>query len=165
MRTFLIFAMLAAPAAGCSKMKPPPAVGLAKVPADNPSILVDPPYPGKDQTGAKPSFAKMSAVGTTKGNNDRIAGSYQSSGNYTLERHDGGDVDPKEVAAELSRWIESAPGVKVTGSADEVAKAGVIRRTIDYGTTGTVGYATFSVEPAMPAKKIQFTFSIQEHRR
>ena len=164
MRALLVWVMVAMSAVGCNKLKPAPIV-MPKVPADNPSILVDPPYPGKDQRGAAPVFPKMSPIGNTSGNNDRIAGTYRSSGAYTLQRHDGGDIDPEEVAAELRRWIESTPRITVTGITDDTSVAGSIRRTINYQTAGTVGYANFAIEPARPAKQIKYTFDVYEHRR
>jgi hypothetical protein len=164
MRALLVWSMMAVSAAGCNKLKPTPIV-IPKAPADNPSILVDPPYPGKDQTGASPVFSKMSPVGTTSGTNDRIAGTYRSSGAYTLQRHDGADIDPEDVAEELRRWIESAPRIKVTGTTEDAPAPGTIRRTINYQTAGTVGYAGFVIEPAAPAKKIKYTFDIHERRR
>ena len=164
MRTLLAVTMLLASAAGCNKVAPPPVV-LPKVPADNPSILVNPPYPGKDQTGAKPTFSKMYAVGSSKGDNDRISGTYQNSGSFTLQRGDGAEVNPEEVAAELRRWIGSAPGVTVTGTAEKDPVPGKISRVVDYETAGTVGYAVYVIEPATPAKKVLYKIDIRERRR
>lgn len=163
MRSLLLLGILIATAAGCRKAPPPPA--LRNVPADNPSILVNPPYPGKDQTGAKPTFSKMFPVGSSKAENDRVAGTYQSSGSYTLQRGDGGEVDPEEVAAELRRWIGSDPGVKVIQTAADDRVAGKISRTIDYETAGTIGYAVFVIEPSTPAKKVHYKVDIRERRR
>jgi len=164
MRSLLMVTMLVATAASCRKVPPPPVV-LPKVPADNPSILVNPPYPGKDQTGAKPTFSRMFAVGNSKADNDRVSGNYQSSGSYALQRGDGGEVNPEEVAAELRRWIGSAPGVKVTRTAEDNRVAGKISRVIDYETAGTIGYAVYVIEPATPAKKVLYQVDIRERRR
>ena len=164
MKPLLMLTMLVASATGCRKAPPPPIV-LANLPADNPSILVNPPYPGKDQTGSKPTFSKMYAVGSSKADNDRLSGNYQSSASYTLQRGDGAEINPEEVAAELLRWIRSAPGVKVTGIAEDARVAGNIRSTIDYETAGTLGYAIYVVEPATPAKKVLYKVDIRERRR
>ena len=163
MRSLLMLMMLVASAASCRKAPPPPVL-LPKV-ADNPSILVNPPYPGADQTGSKPTFPKMYAVGNSKADNDRLSGNYQSSGRFTLQRGDGGEIDPEEVAAELRRWIGSAPRVKVTGTADVDRIAGKISRVIDYETAGTIGYAVYVIEPATPAKKVLYQVNIRERRR
>ena len=164
MRTVLMLMILFASAAGCRKGPPPPVV-LPNVPADNPSILVNPPYPGTDQTGAKPTFSRMTAVGNSKADNDRLSGNYQSSGSFTLQRGDGAEVNPEEVAVELRRWIGSAPGVKVTRTAEDARVAGKISSAIDYETAGTIGYAIYVVEPATPAKKVLYKVDIRERRR
>lgn len=165
MRALLMATILAGSAAGCNKSSPPPAVVRSKVPADNPSILVNPPYPGADQTGAKPRFPKMYAVGNSGANNDRLGGDYRSSAKYTLQRGDGAEINPEDVAAELRRWIGSTPGVKVTRNTDDAPAAGTIRRVIDYETAGTIGYAVYEVEPSTPARKVQYTLDIRERRR
>lgn len=164
MKPLLLLTMLVVSAAGCRKVPPPP-VGLANVPADNPSILVNPPYPGKDQTGAKPTFPRTYAVGNSRANNDRLSGNYQSSASYTLQRGDGAEVNPEEVAAELRRWIGTAPGVKVTRTAEDARVVGKLSSTIDYETAGTIGYAVYVVEPATPAKKVLYKIDIRERRR
>ena len=164
MKPLLMLTMLVAAATGCKRVPPPPVV-LANLPADNPSILVNPPYPGKDRTGSSPTFSKMYAVGSSKAENDRLSGNYQSSGSYTLQRGDGAEINPEEVASELRRWIGSAPGVKVTGIAEDARLAGKISSTIDYETAGTIGYAVYVIEPATPAKKVLYKVDIRERRR
>lgn len=164
MKPLLMLTMLVVSVTGCKKVPPPPIV-LAKVPADNPSILVNPPYPGADQTGSKPTFSKMYAVGSSKAGNDRVAGNYQSSGSYALQRGDGAEIDPAEVAAELRRWIGSAPGVKVTGIAEGARVAGKFSSAIDYETAGTIGHAVYIIEPATPAQKVLYRVDILERRR
>ena len=164
MRPLLMLTILVAFAAGCNK-RPPPVVVLSNVPADNPSLLVNPPYPGKDQTGARPTFSRMYAVGNSNADNDRISGNYRSSGSFTLQRGDGGEVNPEEVDAELCRWIGSAPRVQVTRTAEDARVAGKISRVIDYETAGTIGYAVYVIEPAAPAKKVHYKVEIRERRR
>jgi hypothetical protein len=163
MRMILVLTLVVA-SVGCNKLKPAPIV-VPRVPADNPSILVNPPYPGESQTGAKPNFPKMLAVGGSRSNNDRIAGTYEAFQDFSVGRADKSDADPREIAAEIRRWIQNAPRVTVTAVSEDSSDPGKIRCTIDYQTPGTVGYAVYAIEPTTPARGIRYTLQIRERRR
>lgn len=148
-------------AGGCRPARPVP----KPVPVIHPSILVDPPYPGVKQPGAAPVFPKMHMTGNSGSNNDRVAGTFHGNHDYTLQRGDKQNVNPADIDDALRLWIEKAPGVTVTKNSTEGAAAGTLRRTIDYTTSDTVGYATYEIQSATPAPKVRYVLTVQEHRR
>jgi len=157
--------ILLAATLGCNKINPPPVPVVPKYPADNPSILVDPPYPGKSQAGAKPDFPGALSVGNSKSDLNRPAGIYQSWADYTLQRGDKAEIDPRWVAARLRRWIESAPGVTILAAPDDAVVDGQIRGTIEYQTAGTSGKAVYFIEATSPAAKVRYRADVSERRR
>ncbi len=161
MRMLAAALILGLTGAACRPARPMP----AKVPVIHPSILVDPPYPGAKQVGAAPVFPNMVPVGTSGTNNDRLAGTFHGNHDYTLQRADKGDVDPAVVDDALRRWIEGAPGLTVTKVSTEGAAIGTLRRTIDYTTAETTGYATYEIQSRTPAPKLRYVLTVQERRR
>jgi len=158
-------AILLAAAIGCNKITPPAIPVAPKVPADNPSILVDPPYPGKSQAGAKPDFPGAFGVGRSRSDLNRPGGIYQSWADITLQRGDKAEIDPRWVAARLRRWVESAPGVTILAAPDDAIVDGQIRGTIEYQTAGTAGKAVYFVEATSPAAKVRYRMDVHERRR
>lgn len=165
MRTLPTCTILLAAALGCNKISPPRPPIAPKYPADNPSILVDPPYPGKPQAGAKPEFPGASSVGSSRSDLDRPGGVYQSWADYTVQRGDKAEIDPRWVAARVRHWIESAPGVTILAAPDDAVKDGRIQGTIEYQTVGTAGKAVYIIEATSPAAKVRYRADIIERRR
>ena len=147
--------------AGCHRAPPLPATPTPIFA----SVLVNPPYPGSKQVGAMPVFPGMYPTGSSGCDNDKFAGTFKGHHDYVLQRGKGGDVDPDVIDTALRRWIESAPGVTVTGTSEPPGASGSRRRMFDYYTVDTVGYAVYEIEPATPAPKVRYELKVFEHRR
>lgn len=175
MRTLLLVLVCVAvlPGLGCMKRvpakKPPATPPPAKVPVLNvrslgtPSALIDPPpqpsasdklpfdLPLGKGYGIEGSWTGPNQVkGTTR---------FERSGDFTVRKGDQADVDPKEIAETLEKWI-AASGVQSTQTS-----GGGLQRTIDYGTARTLGSVTYSIRPDAPAKDVSFRLEIREHPR
>ena len=131
---------------GCTKYVPakkPPVAATPKVPylkvasLVTPSALIDPPLPPRDSDQLPfdlPLGKGYGIEGSWTGPN-QIKGTteFQRIGDFTVKLSDGSDVDPKEIAAVLEKWI-AASGVQKTQSSGE----GGLLRSIGYGTSQTL---------------------------
>ncbi|HLY73109.1 MAG TPA: hypothetical protein VKU80_03235, partial [Planctomycetota bacterium] len=79
---------------------------------------------------------------------------------FTVKKGDQADVDPREIAETLEKWISSS-GVQSTQSSG----AGSLQRSIDYGTPRTLGTISYSIRPEAPAKEVSFHLEIREQPR
>jgi hypothetical protein len=79
---------------------------------------------------------------------------------FRVKKGDNGDVDPKEVAQTLEKWVSSS-GVQSTQSSG----AGGLQRSIDYGTAQTLGTISYWIRPEAPAKEVTFHLEIREQPR
>jgi len=165
MRIVFAAALLMALGLGCSK-KPnrPPAPRLP----DTPSALVhEPPRPTgpTDETlFSLPKDRLYVISGTWRNRSDPLKGDYQRPGEFSFARADEADVDPKEIARYVNRWIDGA-GVRVINQLDSPADADRIQRTIDYQTERTSGRLDFIIRPAVPAKNVVLSIDVHERRR
>jgi hypothetical protein len=160
--------------AGCTKRypakKPPAAPAPAKVPVLNvsslgtPSGLISPPpSPANSDTlpfnlplgkgyGIEGSWSGPNQVkGTTR---------FERIGDFSVRKADNADVDPKEIADVLEKWI-AASGVQATQSSG----AGGLQRTIEYGTAQTLGSVGYTIRPDAPAKDVSFHLEVREQPR
>ena len=85
---------------------------------------------------------------------------FERIGDFTLKKADNVDVEPKEIAETLEKWIASS-GVQSTQSSG----AGTLQRSIDYGTARTLGSITYSVRPDAAAKEVTFHIEVREQPR
>jgi hypothetical protein len=149
--------------AGCDR-KPPPAKPR---PADTPSILV---YESSKPTGSDelpfslPKDKLYVVNGSWRNRSDPRKGEYDRPGQFTFEKADDSDVDPKEIAAHLNRWIDRAT-VRVLNQVDLPATPERLQRTIEYQTDRTTGRLDLVIQPGVPFKKVTATFDIRERRR
>jgi len=164
--------VLALAGLGCMRHVPatkPPATPTPKVPILNvrslgtPSALIDPPpEPATDKMPFDLPLGKGYAIdGGWRGPN-QIKGTtkFERIGDFTLRKADNVDIDPKEVALTLEKWVASS-GVQSTQSSG----AGTLQRSVDYGTTRTLGSITYSVRPEESAKEVTFHIEIREQPR
>jgi hypothetical protein len=165
MRLLLIWTVLVAFETGCSRKPARPAVH--RLP-DTPSVLVcEPPKPTgpTDETLFKLPKDKLYVInGSWMNRHDFTKGDYRRPGEFSFERADNSDVDPKEISEHLNRWIDGS-GVRVINQVDSPAGGDRIQRAIDYQTERTSGNLIYVVQPAAPAKKVLVTIEVREHRR
>lgn len=92
---------------------------------------------------------------------NQIKGTYEfgRTGDFTVKKGDRSDVDPKEIAAVLEKWITSSGAQRTESSGEE------LRRSIGYGTAQTVGTISYSVHPDSPAKEVVFHLDVREQPR
>ena len=102
--------------------------------------------------------------GSWMNRHDFTKGDYRRPGEFSFERADNSDVDPKEISEHLNRWIDGS-GVRVINQVDNPAGGDKIQRAIDYQTERTAGSLTYVVQPGAPAKKVLVTIDVREHRR
>lgn len=159
MRTLLVLSFTVA-AAGCGKFKPAPPVVIR--PAPVPSVLVRPFYSGSRQ---HPIFPAMQHVGSTGSSQDGPNVTYRYWSEYSLARRDNADVEPREIADGICRWMESSPGVRVKAVFDDPSDPKKVQRTVDYETATMVGYAVFSVEQALSSRSVRYKLNIRERER
>jgi len=175
MRTLLLAlsGALALATVGCVRRvpaKPPPAAPApAKVPVlsvrslGTPSALIDPPpEPATDKMPFDlPLNQGYEIRGEWNGPN-QVKGTpaFGRSADFRVKKGDNADVDPREVAETLEKWISSS-GVQSTQSSG----AGSLQRSIDYGTARTLGTITYSVRPEAPAKEVTFHLEVREQPR
>jgi hypothetical protein len=176
MRTIglIIFVILSLPDLGCTKRypakKPPGPPAPAKVPVLNvrslgtPSALILPP----GETGPTdklpfdfPLNKGYSIDGGWRGPS-QVKGTtgFERVADFAVRKADNVDVDPKEVAETLEKWIATS-GVQSTQSSG----AGSLVRSIDYGTAQTLGRITYTIQPDAPAKEVKFHFEVNEAPR
>jgi hypothetical protein len=166
--------VLALPGAGCTKRypakRPPAAPAPAKVPVLNvaslgtPSALIQPP--------PSPAFSDTLPFNLPLGKGYGIEGSwsgpnqvkgtprFERLGDFSVRKADNADVDPKEIADLLEKWI-AASGVQPTQSSG----AGGLQRTIEYGTAQTLGSVGYTIRPDAPAKDVTFHLEVREQPR
>ncbi len=171
--TLLLCSVLALAGLGCMRRvpapKPPAPPAPAKVPVLNvrslgtPSALIDPPpEPATDKMPFDLPLGKGYAIeGGWRGAN-QVKGTtkFERVGDFTLKKADNVDVDPKEIAETLEKWIASS-GVQSTQSSG----AGTLQRSMDYGTTRTLGSIAYSIRPDAAAKEVTFHIEIREQPR
>jgi len=157
---------------GCMRHVPakqPTVTPAPKVPILNvrslgtPSALIDPPpEPATDKMPFDLPLGKGYAIdGGWRGPN-QVKGTtkFERIGDFTLKKADNVDIDPKEVALTLEKWVASS-GVQSTQSSG----AGTLQRSVDYGTTRTLGSITYLVRPEESAKEVTFHIEIREQPR
>ncbi|HEV3029307.1 MAG TPA: hypothetical protein VG457_17135 [Planctomycetota bacterium] len=164
---------LALATVGCVRRvpaKPPPAPPApARVPVlsvrslGTPSALIDPPpEPATDKMPFDlPLNQGYEIRGQWNGPN-QVKGTrvFGRIADFSVKKGDNADVDPREVAETLEKWISST-GVQSTQSSG----AGSLQRSIDYGTAQTLGTITYSVRPEGPAKEVTFHLEVREQPR
>jgi hypothetical protein len=129
-----------------------------------PSALIDSPVqPGGDADKLPfdlPLGKGYGIEGAWAGPN-QIKGTYEFGriGDFTVKKGDNTDVDPKEIAAVLEKWIASSGAQRTQSSGEE------LRRSIGYGTAQTVGTISYSVHPDAPAKEVVFHLDVREQPR
>ena len=148
---------------------PPSAPAPARVPVlsvrslGTPSALIDPPpEPATDKMPFDlPLNQGYEISGEWKGPH-QIQGTYSFGriANFRVKKGDNAEVDPKDVAQTLERWI-STSGVQSTQSSG----AGSLERSIDYGTAQTLGTISYSIRPEAPAKEVSFHLEVREQPR
>ncbi|HZE96692.1 MAG TPA: hypothetical protein VE981_06685 [Planctomycetota bacterium] len=140
----------------------------APKPADTPSILVVEPVRASSPTDASlfdlPKEKLYVINGTWRSRSDARKGEYDRPGEFSFERADEKDVDPKEVAEHINRWIERA-AIRIIERRDSPPGAEKIERSIDYVTERTTGKLSYVIDSAVPAKKLSVVFDIRERRR
>ncbi|MBV8878764.1 MAG: hypothetical protein JO332_02260 [Planctomycetaceae bacterium] len=168
----LACAVLLVSGAGCVKRvpakKPPAPPPAAKVPVLNvrslgtPSALLDaPPEAASDKLPFDLPLNKGYGIeGGWKGPN-QVKGTtkFERIGDFTVKKADNADVDPKEIAETLEKWIASS------GAQSTQSSGGGLQRTIDYGTSRTLGSVAYSVRPDAPAKEVTFHIEVREQPR
>lgn len=172
MRSLLLLLVTCALLAGCMKRvpakKPPAAPPPAKVPSlgvrslGTPSALINPPS-ASDGDKLPFDFPLNKGYGIEGGwrGPNQVKGTYgfERIGDFTVTKADDADVDPKEVAQTLEKWIASS-GVRPTQSSGEG-----LRKTIEFGTDRSLGSISFSVRPDAPAKAVTFRLEVREQPR
>jgi hypothetical protein len=160
------------PAVGCMKRvpakKPPAAPAPAKVPSLNvrslgtPSALIDSPAdPGGDKLPFDlPLNQGYGIDGGWRGPN-QVKGTYQFEriGDFVVKKADNADVDPREIAATLRKWIASS------GTAATQSSGGELQGKIDYATSQSWGTISWSIRPDAPAKEVSFHLEVREQPR
>lgn len=174
MRSLLLLICCAVVLQGCMKRvpakKPPPAPPPAKVPSlrvvslETPSALIHPPPIPGGQTDRLPFDLPLNqgwAIDGSWTGPSQVKGTYgfERIGEFTLRKTDDSDVDPKEVAGILEKWIASSEVRPIQSSGEG------LRRTIEYGTAQTLGSILYSVRPDAPAKTVTFNLEVREQPR
>ncbi len=156
---------------GCTKVVPakkPPVVVAPKVPALNvsslgtPSGLIDERAGDPDKLPFDLPLGKGYGIEGAWAGPNQVKGTYQFEriGNFTVKKSDNNDVDPKEIAALLDKWILASGAQSTQGSG-----AGSLQRTLDYGTAQTLGMLSYTVRPDAPAKEVTFRIDVREQPR
>jgi hypothetical protein len=174
MRLLLILAGCAIVLAGLGCMKrvpakkPPPPPAPAKVPSlsvrslGTPSALIDSPAdPGGDKLPFDLPLNKGYGIdGGWRGPN-QIKGTtqFERIGDFCVKKADGADVDPREIAETLRKWIGSS------GAAATQSSGGEFQGTISYATTQSWGTLSWSIRPETPAKEVSFHLEVREQPR
>jgi hypothetical protein len=157
---------------GCYKRvpakKPPAAPAPPKVPTLNvrslgtPSPLIDSPAdPGGDKLPFDLPLNKGYGIdGGWRGPN-QVKGTtqFERIGDFTVKKADNADVDPREIAEMLRKWIASS-GVAATQSS-----GGDLQGTISYATSQSWGTISWSIRPDAPAKDVTFHLEVREQPR
>lgn len=167
----LLCGCLAAQAAGCERRVPAPQPPPApKVPVlsvrslGSPSALIEPPPTpsASDQLPFDLPLNKGYGIEGSWAGPRQVKGTprFERSGDFTVKRGDTQDVDPKEIAETLEKWIASS-GVQSTQSSG----TGGLQRSIDYGTARTLGTISYRVHPEAPAPAVSFRIEISEQPR
>jgi len=165
---------LALPGFGCERRvpapKPPGAPAPVKVPVLNvrslgtPSALILPPAQNgaTDQLPFDFPLNKGYSIegGWTGPSQIKGTTSFQRIADFSVRKTDNADVDPKEVAETLEKWIASS-GAQSTQSTG----AGSLVRSIYYGTAHTLGRITYTVQPEASAREVKFHFEVVEQPR
>ncbi len=151
--------------AAAKKTVPPLSVSSLGTPS---AFLVPPPEPpgSGDKLPFDLPFGKGYAIEGSWIGPNQVSGTnkFERRGDFSVDRAEGADVDPKELAAILEKWARSTPTSLVGFSSDPVT-AGKLRRASDYVTDKTVGSLTIVIEPDVPSKKVTFRISILEGLR
>ena len=163
MRSTLAVLVLAASVAGCDQKVPAPKPPRAP---DTPSSLVVVPskQTAPDSLFGLPTDKLYVVGGSWKNHADGKRVEYDRSGEFTVEKADNADVDPKEIVPFINRWIDDAH-VRVINQTDAPASPDRIRREIDYQTVRTSGTLVYAVQPGAPAKKLTIAVDAHERRR
>jgi len=172
MLAMLVCCTLALTGLGCMKRvpakKPPAAPAPAKVPSLNvrslgtPSALIDSPAdPGGDKLPFDLPLNKGFGIdGGWRGPN-QVKGTYQFEriGDFTVKRAGNADVDPREIAETLRKWIASS------GAAATQSSGGDLQGTISYATAQSWGTIAWSIRPEVPAREVTFHLEVREQPR
>lgn len=160
---FLLALLAIAAVLGCDQRVPAP---KPPRPPDTPSSLVVVPSnrSGPDTLFDLPTDKLYIINGGWKNRADGKKGEYERPGEFTIEKADEKEIDPKDIVPYIDRWIEGSK-VRVINQRDAPASAERIRRTIDYRTERTDGVLTYTVAPGAPAKKLTITVDVRERRR
>jgi hypothetical protein len=168
----LLGVALAMAGAGCTKRypakRPPAAPAPAKVPVLNvgslgtPSALLKEPAGDPDKLPFDLPLGKGYGIEGSWAGPNQVKGTWQFEriGNFTVKKGDNGDVDPREIAALLDKWILSSGAQTTQGSG-----AGSLLRSIEYGTAQTLGSLNYTVRPDAPAKEVTFHIEVREQPR
>lgn len=167
----VVFCLAALGGVGCMKRVPakkPPVTPAPKVPVLNvrslgtPSALIESPtqVSGDSLPFNLPLNKGYGIEGGWRGPN-QVKGTYQFEriGDFTVKKADNADVDPKEIAETLEKWI-AASGVQSTQTS-----GGGLQKSVDYGTARTLGSITYTVRPDVPAKDVTFHIEVREQPR
>jgi len=157
--------------AGCTKHVPakkPPVVVAPKVPVlkvsslGTPSGLLDERAGDPDKLPFDLPLGKGYGIEGAWAGPNQVKGTYQfeRTGNFTVKKSDNNDVDPKEIAALLDKWIAASGAQSTQGSAP-----GSLQRSLEYGTAQTLGTLSYTVRPDAPAKEVSFRIEVREQPR
>ena len=170
----LLGCAVASSGAGCTKRypakRPPAAPAPAKVPTLNvaslgsPSGLISPP-PSPAHSDTLPfnlPLGKGYGIEGSWSGPNQVKGTarFERIGDFSVRKADNADVDPREIADVLEKWI-AASGVQATQSSG----AGGLQRTIEYGTAQTLGSVGYTIRPDAPAKEVTFHLEVREQPR
>jgi len=158
-------------ALGCERRVPakrPPVAAVPKVPAlkvaslGTPSALLDPPPGDPDKLPFDLPLDKGYGIEGAWSGPNQVKGTrqFERIGNFTVKRAGNAEVDPKEIASLLGKWIASS-GVQST----ESGGAGALERSVGYGTAQTIGTIRTTVRPDAPAAEVTFHIEIREQPR
>jgi hypothetical protein len=171
--TLLLGIALVTAGLGCTKRypakKPPPAL-VPSVPALNvsslgtPSALIQPP-PSPASSDTLPfnlPLGKGYGIEGSWSGPNQVKGTrrFERTGDFSVRKADNADVDPREIADVLEKWIAAA-GVQATQSSGP----GGLQRTIEYGTAQTLGSVGYTIRPDAPAKDVTFHLEVREQPR
>ncbi len=156
---------------GCTKHVPakkPPVTVAPKVPVlkvsslGTPSTLLAEPAGDPDKLPFDLPLGKGYGIEGSWAGPNQIKGTWQFEriGNFTVKKSDNSDVDPKEIAALLDKWI-AASGVQST----QGSGPGGLQRSLDYGTAQTLGSLSYGVRPDASAKEVTFRIEVREQPR
>jgi hypothetical protein len=157
--------------AGCTKVVPakkPPGVVVPKVPVlkvaslGTPSGLIDERGGDPDKLPFDLPLGKGYGIEGSWAGPNQVKGTtqFERIGHFTVKKSDNADVDPKEIAAQLDKWILASAVQSTQGSGP-----GGLQRSFDYGTAQTLGTLGYSVRPDAPAKEVTFRIEVREQPR